>query len=359
METPQAELIQIQEEPQLTPPLQEKKNKLSTLLFYVTNRCNYRCSHCFYWDSLNVKEVLSFDEIKKIADGVGKLDTLLVAGGEPFLRKDLIEICNYFIDHCGVRLLSIPTNGSLNKKVIDFVKLMHNRCKLRLYISLDGMRETHNKIRQVDGFDNAIGLLSTLVQMKKEYNFSPLAMITVSNQNYREIEGLAEILNGIGAHYSITPVRGTPKEGDFQPPTSAQWGELVKNLIKKRGFLGDDASYHNNQKSLVKRIHRKLLTHSKMKMVQDALDGKRNYVCNAGEEIGVVDFEGNVFFCELTKKIGNLKEYNWDFDKLWFSPEAEAYRPEIQTCVCTHGCFIRSPYMRTTEKLSHWLYPGA
>lgn len=357
----QPELIQIQtdEISSAIPNAIPQKNNLKTLVFYVTNRCNFRCSHCFYWDSLNVKEVLTIEEARKIADGVGKLDTLLVAGGEPFLRKDLQEICQYFIDHCGVRLLSIPTNGSMKPRVIEFVKAMHNKVRLRLYVSLDGLRETHNTIRKVDSFDNVIDLLSILVGMKKEYDFSPLAMITVSNKNYQEIEELAALLQSKGIHYSVTPVRGTPKESDIQPPTAEEWGHLIDRLVEKHHFLGDETSFHNNKIDPLKMIHRRLLTNSKKRMVQNALNGRRDYICKAGDEIGVVDYEGNVFFCELTKKVGNLKDFNWDFNKLWFSPEADAYRPEIQTCVCTHGCFIRSRYNYATEKLAHWLYPGA
>lgn len=334
-----------------------KQNNLNTLIFYVTNRCNFKCAHCYYWDSLNKKETLELETIKKIADGVGKLDTLLVAGGEPFLRRDLIEICTYFIEKCGLHRLSIPTNGSMKKKIFEFVKQMHDKVRLRIYVSLDGTREIHNEIRQVDSFDNAIEVLKTLVEMKKEYNFSPLAMITVNNKNYHEIDKLAEILNGIGVHYSITPVRGMPKDASIQPPTSEEWGALVDNLVRNRKFLGTESSFHDGKTSIIKSIHRKIMTKSKTKMYQGALDGKRSYVCKAGDEVGVVDYDGNVFFCELTQKVGNLKDFDYNFNKLWFSPEAEDYRPKVKKCVCTHGCFIKSRYMRASEKLAKVIHP--
>ncbi len=334
-----------------------KKNGVNTIIFYVTNRCNFKCNHCFYWDSLNKEETLPFETIKKIIDGVGKLDTVLVAGGEPFLRKELPEICEYLIEKAQVKLISIPTNGSMGLKVKELVKRISHRVKLRIYVSLDGLKDTHNEIRQVDSFDTAIKLLKDLVEMKIEYNFSPLAMITVNNKNLSEIVPLGKLLSEIGVYYSLTPVRGAPKDSAIRPPTSQEWGDLIKQLKAEANFLGSNSSFHDNKTNFLKNIHRSMLIRSKTKMYQGALDGKRDYICKAGEEIGVIDYDGSVLFCELTKRIGNLKDYDWDFNKLWYSPEAVEYRPQIQTCVCTHGCFIKSRYMRTTAWLTKMLYP--
>ena len=334
---------------------QAKKNKLDTLIFYVTNRCNFKCNHCFYWDSLNKQETLSFETIKKIIDGVGELNTVFVAGGEPFLRKELPEICEYLIEKAKVKLISIPTNGSMGSRIKELVKRISSKVRLRIYISLDGLKQTHNEIRQVDSFDTCIKVLKELVEMKKEYNFSPLAMITVSNKNLQEIVPLGQLLSGMGVHYSVTPVRGTPKDSAIQPPTSQEWGKLTDELTATANFKGGISSFYNNATNPLKKLHRKILTNSKKKMYQDALDGKRNYICKAGDEIGVIDYDGSVLFCELTKKIGNLKDYDWDFNKLWFSKEAEEYRPQVQTCVCTHGCFIKTRYMRAAAWLTDLL----
>lgn len=333
------------------------QNKVKTLIFYVTNRCNFRCNHCYYWQSLNVKDVLSFDEIKKFVDTIGDLDTLLIAGGEPFLRKELPEICEYFIEKCHLRLLSIPTNGSMDERIFDLIKRIHTKCKLRIYISLDGLKETHNRIRQVDSFDKCMAVLRRMVELKKEYDFTPMANITVSNQNIQEIDGLAELLNKVGVHYSVVPLRGSPKDSNLRPPTSEEWGNLIKHLTEKRKFLGEEASFYDNKINVFKRLHRQLLTKSKTRMYQQALDGKRNFICRAGEDTGVIDYEANVFFCEMTKKIGNLKDFGYDFNKLWFSEQAEAFRPQVKACVCSHGCFIRSNYMKATEWFTGMLYP--
>jgi len=337
-----------------------KQNNISRLIFFVTNRCNFSCAHCFYHDNLNIKDTLDLETIKKIVDNIGDLHKLSIAGGEPFLRKDLIDICDYFIEKCNLKQLTIPTNGSFSQRIIEFIKYFHNKCELRLYVSLDGLKETHNRIRvQKHSFEDVMELLKTLVEMKKDYSFTPMVNITVSNKNINEIDGLTKLLNEIGVHYALSPLRnpimplkGQPMDTTMQPPTSKEWGEMINNVVKKRHFLGVDSYFKNNKTSLLKKIYRKSIVNSQKKMYQDALDGKRNYVCNAGYDIGVIDYEGEVFFCEMTNSVGNLKDFDWNFNKLWFSQKAEDYRPEVQTCVCTHGCFIGSKYMKRVE----WMY---
>ena len=56
--------------------------------FFVTNRCNCKCKHCFFWKELNnLKNELTLDEIKKISMSMGKFSVLSLTGGEPSLSS--------------------------------------------------------------------------------------------------------------------------------------------------------------------------------------------------------------------------------------------------------------------------------
>jgi radical SAM protein with 4Fe4S-binding SPASM domain len=72
--------------------------------------------------------------------------------------------------------------------------------------------------------------------------------------------------------------------------------------------------------------------------------GKAKYLpCLAGRLSAVINEEGRVYACELlTKAVGDLRKYNYDFKKLWQSPKAAKLRNWIwQTkCSCTHECFL-------------------
>jgi MoaA/NifB/PqqE/SkfB family radical SAM enzyme len=66
--------------------------------------------------------------------------------------------------------------------------------------------------------------------------------------------------------------------------------------------------------------------------------------CHAGLVSGVLDARGEVRMCELRDAVGNVRDHDFDFTKLWFSPEADAQRASIRAkeCHCTHSCFMSS-----------------
>jgi MoaA/NifB/PqqE/SkfB family radical SAM enzyme len=64
--------------------------------------------------------------------------------------------------------------------------------------------------------------------------------------------------------------------------------------------------------------------------------------CTAGETAAVIDYNGDVRICELRQPIGNLRDYDCDFGRLWNSHTraAEVAQMRQDHCDCTHICFI-------------------
>ena len=67
----------------------------------VTSVCDMRCTHCFFTDELDdrprKKLQMKTHEIEQISETLGgNLGVLILAGGEPFTRKDLPEIARSF-----------------------------------------------------------------------------------------------------------------------------------------------------------------------------------------------------------------------------------------------------------------------
>ena len=87
----------------LTGPLQ--------LVLFITSKCNCDCTHCFYYKELNKIEDLSLKELNKVSETVGRLRTLCLTGGEPFLRKDIVEIVKVFFKNTKFQFLQIPVQG--------------------------------------------------------------------------------------------------------------------------------------------------------------------------------------------------------------------------------------------------------
>ena len=67
----------------------------------ITSVCDMRCVHCFFTDELDDKPrkklQMTTSQVERISETLGaNLGVLVIAGGEPFTRKDLPEIARAF-----------------------------------------------------------------------------------------------------------------------------------------------------------------------------------------------------------------------------------------------------------------------
>jgi len=68
-------------------------NRLHTAIFSITSRCSLRCEHCYEWDNVSSKEILTVEELKIIQQklhGQG-ICHMQYSGGEPLSRMDALE----------------------------------------------------------------------------------------------------------------------------------------------------------------------------------------------------------------------------------------------------------------------------
>ena len=96
----------------------------------VTKRCNARCDFCDYWKTSDRDELTSY------ADVVRRFDPLVVVltGGEPMLRPDLVRIAREVKDVPGFRSLTLLTHGGLlaERKIRDLVDAGVNQVNVSL-----------------------------------------------------------------------------------------------------------------------------------------------------------------------------------------------------------------------------------
>ncbi len=331
------------------------RNRLEFFIFFVTSNCNCRCNICFYWQELNKLKDLSIDEISKISKSIGRFRTLLLSGGEPFLRDDLLEVCQQFIKNSEISALTIPTNGILTKKIVDFCTRIlreYPELILSISISVDGFRDLHDSTRGVNGvFDKAIETLRGLLKLKRHYKNLELIVNTVmTNRNIGQLESF---MNFIFDNFDID-------YHDF---------ELLRGDYKDRNLylspLGDIKKAHNsivkNRKRYLKRKEANFLEYfaaiSLLKLSQKLKERclakkKPLFVCSAGRNIAVIDANSDVKLCELLPAVGSLKDTNYDFSAVLNLKKANELRRTIKetNCSCTHVCFIKltvSSYFRT------------
>ena len=116
--------------------------------------CNARCQTCKVWKkqarNLTVQE---YDQIFH-SIGKGPLEIILT-GGEPFLREDIVGICLSAVSQMAVSVIIIPTNGLLTDRIVSRIQEMLDRMPNTTFVinvSLDEVGETNDEIRGVPGY---------------------------------------------------------------------------------------------------------------------------------------------------------------------------------------------------------------
>ncbi len=320
-----------------------------TIIFFVTNKCNARCKHCFYWKNINQGEELSLEEIKKVIKSLKhRISTLAITGGEPFLRDDLVEICEYFCKTNKTKKINLLTNGFLTDKIYNNVKEIVEKCNAEILvsISLDGTKDVHDKIRGVEGlFDKTI---ETAKKLKTIKGLRASFLTTISDKNIENIEKLKEFTKDIGLAHSFQFVRGSYFSAfgidkkilnDFNPKDASlpEIGDVEKLSQLIDSFSG------NSMLSKFNKLNREYIL--------NILKNKKKIIkCYSGRIDGVIYPNGDVSMCELTKPFANLKNYDYNFYRLWNSKEAKNRRKELTNCFCTHTCHILNsmPYDTNT-----------
>src|SRR5690242_17606211 len=141
-----------------------RRREFNSLFLFVTSRCNSLCRTCFYFDKLNSRDDLTFDEIARISETAGPFRKLWLSGGEPFLRDELAEIVGMFARRNRVGNVNLPTNGLLPDRMWPALDRMIELCpetSIDLNFTIDGLAATHDSIRGVPrGSDKTQGVMA-------------------------------------------------------------------------------------------------------------------------------------------------------------------------------------------------------
>ena len=324
--------------------------ELDTLIFFVTSRCNSKCRTCFYWEELNQNGDLSFHEIRKLSASMPKLNELWLSGGEPTLREELVSILELFYRDNGVRSVNFPANGLLPQKLVGTLEATFARCshlRVNLNLALDGIGETHDRIRGVPGnFERALESLELLQELRRRDDRLRLHVNSVvCRENVDEMLELGDMIRerfDLDGHY-FQIIRGEPMDPALLEvhkntleklyqglkPLYRHYAEKIgerKGFFGKAGYLGVLGLYHEIQAANFDRHHRWPMP------------------CTAGRNIAVVDANGDIRSCELRERLGNLRDYDCDWTGFWGSQTRrdELAAIERDGCWCTHVCFIHA-----------------
>lgn len=311
------------------------------LILYLTSRCNFRCPMCFYLDEIKDpnKEEMAFPELEKMSSSMGPLVQLSLTGGEPFLRHDIPEVVDVFARNNHVQYVTIPTNGSLTERVAETVERLvsgHRGIQFRIPVSLDGYPDDHDAIRGAKSFDKIEATMDALNDIRGRVNNLTVDINTCySSLNQGRVKGLGDFVADRFTvdNHTVTYVRGNADE-ETKNASAREYVQLVEE-IRRRHVSSDRRPFASLLRAILD---------DQWDIIKRMLRDDRMYVpCVAGSKMMVVNEKAQALPCEiLNKKLGNLKDFDYDVRKLLNHPQALELVDWIREtkCHCTFECAL-------------------
>lgn len=324
------------------------RTKPLSLTVSITQKCNSKCKTCNIWKDKranNSSSELTLEEYEKIFKSLGhSVVWFTLSGGEPFLRKDIVEISKLIKKYCNPKILILPTNGLLGKKIVkdveEIIKVYAPNSSVIVNLSLDGIGEKHDEIRGIPGnFHRFTDTFFALKELKKSYPYSFEIGVhsVVSRFN---VENLLELFSYVKEKLApdsyICEIAENREEllntnDNITPPVDLYeksirplQQEIRESLLRNKGLTGIIQAFRLRYYDYV---------------IAELKEKRRIIPCYAGQVSAQISPWGDVWpCCILAYKadMGNLRDFDLDFNKLWYSERAIKVRQQVYKgdCYC-------------------------
>ena len=262
--------------------------------FYLTNKCNLKCPHCYMFSGAKEDKELTTEEILNILTKISKhqYERVIFSGGEITTRNDLYEIVNH-AHNLGLKI-QLLTNGTLwSEELIKKIAPIIDE----IQISIDGFSEKENaKIRGVNSFEKSLNTIEKFVQagVFTEVGITPFYDNELKNKINEYAEFGKQLINKFGTsnfrvRFSVELLDG--RDITLTDEEREEYSKIINKIYSLYyGETIDDYPF------------------IKMRKEKRIMDN-----CTYG---GInISSEGNVYLCSRIpslKPIGNIKNDNLD-----------------------------------------------
>lgn len=294
--------------------------------FYVTEKCNFQCRMCNIWRRTSKEMTITeIEQCAKILKEL-KVPNIVVTGGEPFLRPDIVDIVSVL--HRYGFSVRIQTNGTLVTE--EKIKALAEAGLRDITISLDTLDE--KKFDWICRSENVVQKVKKCLDIVTEYLDGFIVVSTVvSRINISELPEIIQFVNSKGAYASICPVNLLPAENK----SSFCLGYSTEMQFSEEDLPEIEKAYADIFR-MKKEGYRMV---SSTEFLKSSLDcfrtGNASWHCKAGERFFVVYPDGGVSPCDVFPPVFNIKT---DFlKKLWHTRYKEKFQQMRGEC---NGCVI-------------------
>ena len=300
-------------------------SKPQALSIEITQQCIAQCIMCNIWRSREGVDLPTEDWVRLLSSPFfSELRELDVTGGEPFLRKDLLELIDG-LSHLKegnlrkIKSLAITTNGFLTSRILECTekileKLGNKGIHLVMALAMDGIGEVHDKIRNYkDAWTKVNDTIQGLKQLRRTTENLVIGLkTTVLPQNVNLLEGISTYAEENELFTIISPCIITAnryRNMDRKDDLAFSQNEIEKmvQFYKSSHFQWD---FHRSQ------------------LVNYLETGMMKKPCSAGFNYYFIRSNGDVYPCPLIKvKLGSIKEAK--IEDLFHSKNASDFRKRV------------------------------
>jgi cyclic pyranopterin phosphate synthase len=206
--------------------------RIEYLRISVTDKCNLRCVYCMPeaglpW--LKHEQILRYEEIAEIVRVMATLGLKRVrlTGGEPLIRRDLVQLVRLLKDVDGIDDISLSTNAVL---LADHAEELRAAGVNRVNISLDSLREA-----RVDALARRSGYYEKIlagIAAAERVGFAPLKVnvVLMRGRNDDEVEDFARITQRRPWHVRFIEVMPTADNLDISETEYISAPEILQRL---------------------------------------------------------------------------------------------------------------------------------
>jgi len=176
-------------------PLGAKRNPPGPVVIWnLIRRCNLTCKHCYSISAdTDFPNELSREQVFEVMDDLKRfgVPVLILSGGEPLLRPDIFDIAHR------AKAMGFYTALSTNGTLIDDsnIEKIAEVGFDYLGISIDGIRETHDKFRRKEGaFDASMAALRRCHDLGIKVGLR----FTMTQDNAAELPRLLQLMDDEG-----------------------------------------------------------------------------------------------------------------------------------------------------------------
>lgn len=206
-------------------------HRVRMLYLQLLYRCNFSCRHCFHGQLLADPGHYTLEQAKAILRhfrDTYRLEAVTFLGGEPLLYRDIVDLCHYAKNHLGLQteICSNAHRGFRN----TITRLAPVVDKFR--VSLDGLADTHDAIRQPGSFTGAI----EVINHARDLGIAIGATMTVTAHNLNQVVPLAGLLQQHGVAelklHALRLVGNAADNPDLEVTATSRYGWLHEEIAR-------------------------------------------------------------------------------------------------------------------------------